>query len=72
MLDAEEIERMSTTERLQSMELLWASLSRSENEISSPEWHADVLAARQAKVDAGEAHFLSLDELKKRLRGGNS
>jgi len=27
-----------------------------------------ILAARKAKVDAGEEHFLSIDELKERLR----
>ena len=37
-------------------------------DIESPEWHGEVLAARQAKVDSGEAEFLTVDQLKDRLR----
>ena len=42
----EEVTRLSKTERLQAMEWLWASLSREPEEIESPEWHGEVLAAR--------------------------
>ena len=64
----EEVSRLSKAERLQAMELLWASLSKEQQEIESPEWHAEVLAARQAKVASGEAKFLSVSQLKERLR----
>ena len=50
------------------MEWLWASLSKKPEEIESPEWHGEVLAARKAKIDSGEEKFLSIAELKKRLR----
>ena len=50
------------------MEWLWASLSKEQQDIESPEWHGEVLAARQAKVDSGEAKFLSVSQLKERLR----
>ena len=46
------------------MEWLWASLSKEPQEIESPEWHGEVLAARQAKVDSGEAQFLTVEQLK--------
>ena len=64
----EEVSRLSKAERLQAMEWLWASLSKEQQEIESPEWHGEVLAARKAKVDSGEAQFLSIAQLKKRLR----
>ena len=64
----EAVSGLSTAERLQTMEWLWASLSKKPGEIESPAWHGEVLAARQAKVDSGEAQFLSIAELKKRLR----
>jgi putative addiction module component (TIGR02574 family) len=64
----EEVSRLSTAERLQAMEWIWASLSREPEEIESPEWHGEVLAARKAKVDSGEAQFLSVEHLKERLR----
>ena len=64
----EEVSRLSKAERLQAMEWLWASLSKEQQDIESPEWHAEVLAARKAKVDSGEAQFLSVGQLKERLR----
>jgi putative addiction module component (TIGR02574 family) len=60
--------RLSKAERLQAMEWLWASLAKEQQDIESPEWHGEVLAARKAKVDSGAAKFLSVAELKKRLR----
>ena len=64
----EEFSRLSTAERLQAMEWLWASLSKEAKDIESPEWHGEVLAARKAKIDSGKAKFLSIAELKERLR----
>jgi len=64
----EEVSRLSKAERLQAMEWLWASLCKEQRDLESPEWHGQVLAARKAKADAGEAHFLSVEQLKERLR----
>jgi putative addiction module component (TIGR02574 family) len=63
-----EVSRLSKAERLQAMEWLWASLSERPEEIESPEWHGEVLAARKAKADSGAAEFLSVEQLKQRLR----
>ena len=64
----EEVSRLSKAEQLQAMEWLWVSLSKKPEDIQSPEWHAEVLAARKAKADSGEAQFLSVQQLKERLR----
>ena len=64
----EEVSRLSKAERLQALEWLWASLSKEQQDIESPEWHGEVLAARKAKADSGEAQFLNVAQLKKRLR----
>ena len=63
-----EVSRLSKAERLQSMEWLWASLSKEPQDIESPAWHGEVLAARKAKADSGEAQFLTVAQLKERLR----
>jgi hypothetical protein len=63
-----EIESMTVTERLQAIEMLWASVSRTKLEIPSPPWHGNVLNARREKVEAGHATFLPLSELRDRLR----
>ena len=67
MLAESQIQSMSTTERLQAMELLWRSFSGSEDKLPSPDWHGEVLAERLAKVEAGEGKFLTIPELKARL-----
>jgi putative addiction module component (TIGR02574 family) len=68
MIGPAEIERMSMEERLQAMELLWNSISRSTETVESPAWHGEVLSSRRAKVDAGEVQFLSISELRDRLK----
>jgi hypothetical protein len=64
----EEVSRLNKAEQLQALEWLWVSLSKKPHDIESPDWHGDVLAARIAKVDSGETQFLSIAQLKKRLR----
>ena len=64
----EEVSRLSKAKRLEAMEWLWASLSKEQRDLESPEWHGEVLVARKAKADAGEAQFLSVGQLKERLR----
>jgi putative addiction module component (TIGR02574 family) len=68
MIEASQIEKMSVTQRLQAMDQLWDSLNRSGEQIPSPDWHQDVLADRKARAQSGEAKFLTLDQLRSRLR----
>ena len=44
------------------------SLNCSGEQIPSPDWHQDVLADRKAPAQRGEAKFLTLDQLRSRLR----
>jgi hypothetical protein len=69
MIETSQIEKMTTTERLQAMEQLWDALCREQAEVSSPEWHGSVLRDRKARAEQGEAKFLTLDQLRSRLRG---
>ena len=68
MIAPSEIERMSVEERLQTIELLWNSIARAGESVISPPWHGEVLSARRTKVEAGEGRFLSLTELRDRLK----
>ena len=68
MIESSQIERMSVTERLQVMDQLWDSLNRNGDEIPSPEWHQEVLTDRKARAQRGEAKFLTLAQLRSRLR----
>lgn len=54
-MNIHEIEKMSTTERLQTMEALWDSLLQDESVIKTPEWHEDILKERMLKIENGNA-----------------
>jgi hypothetical protein len=59
-----DIEKMSSFEKLQTMESLWDSLLDEKTEVASPQWHEQVLASRTTKIADGSARFVSLDTLK--------
>jgi len=67
MIAAAKIEQMSLAERMEAMELLWRSISREPKNVVSPAWHSEVLQKRLARIEAGNAKFLTIGELKKRL-----
>lgn len=59
-----DINKMTTSEKLQTMEFLWDSLVESKTAIESPEWHKSIISDRQKKIEQGTAAFISLSELK--------
>ena len=64
----EEVPRLSKAERLQAMEWLWASLSEKPDEIESPEWHGEVLAAvREAERDIEQGRLVTNEQMKARI-----
>ena len=62
-----EIERMTQIERLKTMELLWKSLVKDAGDLKSPAWHDGILQGRLEKIRKGEAKFIDLDEVRRRL-----
>ena len=63
-----EIAKMGTTERLETIELLWDALCHDESDIKSPAWHEDVLNARKQRIESGDAKFFTIEQVKERLR----
>ena len=61
------MDAMTVPEKLRAMEDLWDNLCRTEDAVPSPEWHGDVLQAREQRIQAGEAKFVELDEAKRRV-----
>ena len=51
-----------------AMELLWDDLCSKAGGISSPEWHEDVLAQRQAAVLRGEDRFEDWEAAKRSIK----
>ncbi len=62
------ISSMTIAEKLSAMEQLWASLELERDDAPPPEWHAKILAERQARIDSGVTTFSTLDEVEARLR----
>ena len=62
------LEKMSVEERLQAVELHWDGLCSKADGVSSPAWHADVLAERGAMQKSGDDEFADLDAAKRDIR----
>jgi hypothetical protein len=62
------LEQMTTAEKLQAMEALWADLSRDEANVPSPSWHEGVLKEREARLKSGEETALDWEAAKHELR----
>jgi len=62
------LNEMSVADKLRAMETIWADLSRAFPDETIPRWHADVLAARESRLAAGQEKVLDWDEAKRELR----
>lgn len=62
------LEKMSVEEKLQAMESLWDDLCSKAGGMSSPVWHEDVLAERQAMQERGDDQFEDRDAAKRNIR----
>ena len=63
----EAIDRMSSDERVKTMEYLWAAMTAAA-EPEPPAWHGDVLDERRRRVAAGEEKFIPLEDAMRQLR----
>lgn len=55
------IENLTRTEKLRMMEVIWDDLSRDPETLSSPEWHAQAQALKDAEraLAENQTHFVS-------------
>lgn len=61
------LDRMTVSEKLRALEDIWDDLCHTQDAIPSPGWHADVLQARERKIQEGKAKFLDVAEAKRRV-----
>lgn len=66
------LDQMTTEDKLRAMEELWLDLCDVPERVPSPEWHGEVLAARQSRATSGEATVSEWSEVKQRLRDRTS
>lgn len=62
------LEQMSRAEKIMAMEALWENLSRDDAALESPPWHAEVLAATEKRVAAGQEQFVDWEAARRQLR----
>ena len=51
------LDKMSVSEKIQTMELLWDSICHDNADISSPAWHGDVLSVRETLLTSHAENF---------------
>ncbi len=62
------LEKMSTEEKIQTMETIWDDLSGKADSIPSPSWHKKVLKEREDRVKKGDDEFVNWNSAKKYIR----
>ena len=63
-----QLDRLSTAEKISTMEYLWDDLCRHADEVPSPAWHGEVLAQRALSVAEGSAIYRDWEAEKTRIR----
>jgi len=58
---------MSLREKLYVMEAVWEELSANDEQIEVPQWHKDLLDARENLVQEGKANFIDWEDAKKEI-----
>ena len=61
------ISSLTTAQKLDAMEQLWASLQGADD-LTAPAWHRQILAERQERIDRGETTFSTVEVVRERLR----
>ena len=58
------IEKMTVSEKLDTMEKLWESLSKRPEKVSSPTWHETILEKRLKEAQKNPNRFTTFEEAK--------
>ena len=62
------LDKMTVSEKLAAMELLWEDLSSTNENVPPFSWHAKILKDREKLIAEGKAAFSNLDDAKARIR----
>ena len=62
------VHQMTTEDKLQVMEELWASLASESETLESPAWHREALLETERRLADGREHFLDWESAKDSLR----
>lgn len=63
-----DLRKMTTEEKIRTMELLWDDICHVVPNFSSPDWHGDILKERAERVKQGKDTFEDWEQVKKEIR----
>jgi hypothetical protein len=63
-----QLDQMTVDEKLRALERIWEDLCRNEADVPSPQWHCDVLEARDARVKQRGERFTNWEDAKRQIR----
>ena len=62
------LDKMSTEDKIRTMEAIWEDLCKKADSISSPNWHKDILQEREERIKNGDDEFMDWNNAKKHIR----
>ncbi len=62
------LEKMTTEDKIKTMETIWDDLCKRADSISSPSWHEKVLLDREEGIKNGNNEFVDWDKAKKNIQ----
>ena len=62
------VNEMTTEEKLKAMEELWDDICRSVPDLSSPNWHGNILKKREEVLKEGKDRFINWEQAKRDIR----
>ena len=66
------LDKMSVEEKLKLMEEVWNDLIKKEQELSSPEWHKEILEEREDTLKSGKEILIDWKDAKERIQSSVS
>ncbi|MBK1816823.1 addiction module protein [Luteolibacter yonseiensis] len=68
MIALDELRELPLQEKMRMMEVLWESISPTEEELEVPQWHKAILDEREQLIREGKAKFTDWETAKERIR----
>ncbi|HCE43169.1 MAG TPA: addiction module antitoxin RelB [Lentisphaeria bacterium] len=68
MIAALPLKKMSIQEKISTMEYIWDDLCKNAGDITSPEWHKDILDDREKTLKARTDSFVDWEDAKRKIR----
>ncbi|HBC89295.1 MAG TPA: addiction module antitoxin RelB [Lentisphaeria bacterium] len=62
------LKKMSIHDKISTMEYIWDDLCKNAGDITSPEWHKDVLDDREKALKSRTDSFVDWEDAKRKIR----